>query len=300
MAAVFNHFEQNILPNSLKQSYAHIKFIGASNSLFDNESKRFFFKNMLRVYPFSWYFLAKCMIKMTQYSFIVNNYHPKAIITSNEYSFTSSFITAWCACFGVEHINVMHGEKAYDIRDSFFKFNCCFVWHEYYEKLFISLKADKAQFITELPPALILNVENNSAKQIYDFTYYEGFRDKKQLLKTAKLLYKLKNMGYTVAYRRHPRDCGSFSKELFKNLSQEDPKTVSLEASLSATKHAVATHSTVLYQAYLNGVSVVIDDLSNPRFYNHILEANYIMTNLKHERLSDYLGAKTDSGEGYK
>ena len=66
-------------------------------------------------------FSLKVTIKVAGYSFMITKYQSKAIVVHNEYSFTSSILTAYCETRNVLHINVMHGEKMYYIRDSYFR-----------------------------------------------------------------------------------------------------------------------------------------------------------------------------------
>lgn len=66
---------------------------------------------------------------------MITKYQSKAIVVHNEYSFTSSILTAYCETRNVLHINVMHGEKMYYIRDSYFRYDRCYVWDAYYRDL---------------------------------------------------------------------------------------------------------------------------------------------------------------------
>lgn len=52
---------------------------------------------------------------------------------------------------GVKNINVQHGEKLMFIRDSFFHFDECYVWGDYYVKMFVRMKAEPNQFIVSVP-----------------------------------------------------------------------------------------------------------------------------------------------------
>ena len=82
------------------------------------------------------------MVKLAMYRYQYEVYHPKAMIVDEEYSYTSSFLTEYCHRLGVEHIDIMHGEKLYFIRDTFFCFDRCYVWDGYYRDLFCQLRAE--------------------------------------------------------------------------------------------------------------------------------------------------------------
>ena len=100
----------DIIPDSLKQEFDQIY----ENYLIDNvylnrEDKKFILEHLKKYYHKP-YFSLKCTIKIGIYSKVIEQYNPKAIITNNEYSFTSSLLTEYCRFKKVEHINVMHGE----------------------------------------------------------------------------------------------------------------------------------------------------------------------------------------------
>ena len=174
--------------------------------------------------------------------------------------------------------------------DSFFRFNKCYVWDEYYKKLFTELRADNSQFVIEVPPSLSF-ASNIDAEKSIDFTYYLGIENQKEIKKIISSLSKLVEEGYRIAIRPHPRYS---DMELFRNISNgielEDCKSLSIEESLERTKNAISFFSTVLNQAYYNQVGVVIDDVTKPEQYNKLHEVGYIMLNKKHKLLSSLIG----------
>ena len=144
---------ENILPKSLKKRYKAIESNPVEGTLLTAKDKKFI-KGIICRYPFSWQFILKCLIKIGRYSFAIEEYSPEAIAVCAEYSFTSSVLTAYCKQRNIKHIDVMHGEKMYYMRDSFFKFDECYIWDEYYGKILASMKADKNQFVVEVPASL--------------------------------------------------------------------------------------------------------------------------------------------------
>ena len=78
---------------------------------------------------------------------IFNEYTPKDLYVSAEYSFTSSILTAYCERNRVRHINVMHGEKTFFIREAFSRFHIFYVWDDFYIKLFHQLRANRTEYV---------------------------------------------------------------------------------------------------------------------------------------------------------
>ncbi len=290
--AVFisNDLPHNILPNEINIDFPNIIYSKILDGfLFTKYDLKFFF-NLVKRHPFSWYFLFKCLIKIATYRFQINSYNPKAILTYSEYSFTSSILTNYCESLHLSHINVMHGEKIYYIRDSFFRFTKFYVWDIFYINLFKKLRADKNIFYISVPPSLKFNINYGEAKVKFDFKYFLAAENKKQLIVINNILSQLQQKGFIIAVRPHPRYSNyNELKMIFRNIKIENLNEVNIEESICTTKNAVALFSTVLNQCYWNNVNVVIDDISNILFYKKLKELNYFMLNKPHRLLSEYL-----------
>lgn len=281
---------ENILPDDVRKEYPNLIIYERSSRRYGLcSADRSFIKEIWSSNPFSWHFILKSMLKIAMYSYIIDKYKPKAIIVCAEYSFTSSLLTSYCERCGVKHINVMHGEKLYYMRDSYFRFHRCYIWDDFYKKLFIQLKADPNQFIVSMPKSLVF-ADDNSLIKTYDFTYYLANEDLDSLKRISLFLDKLSDRGMKIAVRSHPRYSDeSEIKRIFKRFEIEDPGTLTIEDSLLRTKKAISLFSTVLNQAFHNGVGVVIDDLSNPEFYEKLFQLKYINLSRTHELLSEIL-----------
>lgn len=279
----------SIIPNSLRTIYDYILQIDNKRQRLTHRDKKFFLQIVKR-YPFSWQFLLKCLLKIRFYSFELESHCPKAIIVCNEYSFTSSILTQYCEERNVTHINVMHGEKLYYIRDSFFRFHKCFVWDREYQKLLKELRAEPGQFVVEVPPSLIFT--QKSVVQSFDFTYYLGAENGDSLDRVMNALDDLANKGYKVALRPHPRY--THISEINEKQHQFDVEdtVLTIEQSLLRTKNAISVYSTVLNQAFHNGVNIVIDDVTNSYIFSKLEELNYVMLKKKHYLLSQILEGK--------
>lgn len=279
---------ENILPKSLKNKYNIIESDPVEGTLLTEKDKKFIKKIIYR-YPFSWQFILKCLIKIGRYSFAIEEYSPEAIAVCAEYSFTSSVLTEYCKQRNIKHIDVMHGEKMYYMRDSFFKFDECYIWDEYYGKVLTSMKAEGNQFVVEVPASLKFN-EGLPRIQKYDYTYYLGAESEDVLKKIAKILEKLYENGKRISIRPHPRYSNmDFVKKIFAFANVEDTKKISIEQSLLQSGAAISLYSTVLNQALCNSIPVIIDDMSNPTNFNKLRELGYICLYKEHELLSNVM-----------
>lgn len=281
--------EDTILPESLRGEFAHICQVrDFQNALFLTEEDCSFLRELARRYPAAFYFRFKCMAKLAMYRSLYETYRPKAIIVSEEYSYTSSFLTEYCRRLGVEHINVMHGDKLYYIRDSFFCFDRCYIWDEYYRRLFCALWAEPTQFRVELPPSM-QPWDSQGVEKAVDYTYYLQEEVVPGVYpRIAQALKTLQARGMVVAVRPHPIYTPPEAMQCFEDFLLED-RSISIEQSILRTKCAVSLYSTVLLQASINGVAVVIDDLTAPERFAQLRSLRYIMLDKPHGLLSALL-----------
>lgn len=234
------------------------------------------------------FFIFKIILKMALYSYNMTKNGCGAIITSSEYSFTSSALTAYCEQRKTIHINVMHGEKFYFIRDSFFRFHECYVWDYHYEKLFRKLKCYQNQFIIEWPVKFLrykqpLPLRKGDKKK---FKYYlDGTEVKSEIGLLTNLTMKA---GVVPTFRPHPLHT---SKEILKDLEVpiEDYASVDILHSVLSTDYVCAKYSTVLYEAFLIGKNIVIDDLTQPEKFVMLKDLDYIMFAKPHTLLSNFI-----------
>lgn len=260
--------------------------IGLKMSL--NKEDKKILKYIIKRYPFSWFFILKNLIKIATYSYAIENHNPNVIISSCEYSFSSSLLTYYCEQKNIEHINIMHGEKIFDITDAFCRFSKFYIWDEYYVNLFYDLRANKSLFLVE--NQFLLNKINFNKiitlKKIY-YKFYLAYETKESLSVLHNIVeFFLKN-NLSVKLRPHPTYTNLkmlntyFDDELIENFNDVDIIT-----SILSSKNVIAVGSTVLYLAYLLDVSVIIDDLSNIKRYNYFKNNKYIMFAKKHQLLS--------------
>ena len=281
---------ENIIPDVLRKDAGEIEVVNEKKGSLSNDDKKFIIRLWLK-YPFSFQFIAKCLLKIQYYSYEIQKSHPKNIVVCNEYSFTSSILTKYCEEQGVKHINVMHGEKLYYMRDSFFRFHECYVWDEHYKNLFVQMRAEPTQFVIAVPPSLKFADEKSNFKTI-DFTYYLGAERGLKLRTIVEAMERMRRSGKKVAIRPHPRytDLNEIVK-VASEIELEDCKKMTIEQSLRRTANAVSVYSTVLNQAYNNRIGIVIDDVSDKEKFNLLSERLYVMLKKPHKLLSQMLEA---------
>lgn len=240
-------------------------------------------------YPLSPLFVSKCVFKVAKYFSFITCYNPAAIIVHNEYSYTSSVLTAYCRTYNVRHINAMHGEKLYFIRDSFFEYDECYVWNEHYKKLLVDMRADEKQFIIALPPSI--QIDTNLYRNENDFANYKyylaAYNDTQIRSIVASMQFAKKN-GKSVKYRPHPRYSNI---ELLKKYVRDDeiemPREVTILSSISNLEFAVGSYSTVLLQAYYSGRGVVCDDITYAQNYKQLKGYRWMLADADTIRLSE-------------
>ena len=282
---------KEIIPKSVYGQYPDIVQINDTPLLL-SKTERTWFASVCRRYWRHPYFLLKCYTKVGVYAAIRYLYQPKAIIAYSEFSFTSSVLTDYCEHIGLEHINVLHGEKMLNTRDSFVSYHRFYVWNEGYRDIFIRMRAEERQFVVELPPMLQLQLPEN-IPQIYDITYYAGNLTKEQLGRLLPIFDVLRQEGCRICVRLHPR---FGDKEGLQNIltgfTLEDAAKVPIEESLAKTNSCCAALSTVLYQAINCGKHLIIDDISDPLKYEIMKDLDCQILKYPHQLLSGSSGDK--------
>ena len=244
-----------------------------------------FIREVRRRYPISFYFSFKCMCRVASYSDLIKKYNPKTIFCSAEYSFTSSILTKYCENNNTAHINLMHGEKLFNPREAFSRFTEFYVWDEDYIDIFTALRADKTRYIVNPMKLPDIEIETAFGKCVY----YLQLQTRDQLIKIKETLEKT---GLDYKVRPHPVYDTSATEEIFTKDKIENYKDVDIWESIAKGGLVISIDSTVLYQAYLKGVDIIIDDISNPDLYNELADRGYIMLDKPHRLLSELIKEK--------
>lgn len=277
-----------IIPKELYRRYA-ISIVNISRPSLSVCDLVYLIK-MICFYPLSPYFTLKNTIRIGAYSHAIYCFHPEAIIVHNEPSFTVSMLTHYCSKKRVKHINVMHGEKLFNIRDSYFRFHECYVWSNYYVQLFESLYVEKQQMRLYTPDSLRINTKEYVDLINYcDYKYYLAVYDENEIQGIVQSMKFVKAQGKSVKYRPHPRY--SDVSLLVKYVSEDEiewPHKIDILSSVSNLKYAVGSYSTVLAQAFFSGKGVILDDVTFLSQYNCLKDLGYILSNVGLPTLSQY------------
>ena len=285
----------DLIPKSLKDEY---NIIEGNKKLCFTINDLIFIKSIFQKYPFQWYFLFKCIFKIGIYSYIIKEYKPVAILTNSEYSFTSSILTQYCREQKIKHINYMHGEKIFAIRDSFFEFDLMYIWDEYYINLFNSLYANN-EYVIEVPERF-KSKNNTNRNQFEDeliIKYYLQWEDEIELEKINRVRILLKDE-YKFIVRPHPRYSDTkLIQRIFPTESIESPYDVDIMSSIRNSYAVCSKYSTVFFQAYLQDKVLIIDDISNYKVYDKLKEFDYYIFHKDHSLLSEIVNNIAGDGK---
>lgn len=284
---------KDTIPEELIKNYSNIMYYKADEGeLLTKEDIRWFISNVVAKYPIEFFFQLKILLRLLNYSYMISSFNPVAIATHSEYSCGSSAMTEYCHYRRIKHINYMHGEKLWYIRDSFFCFDKCYIWDMHYKKIFTSLKAVPEQFVIAIPPKFLSPKREgfiiNEAIVESDYCYYLANESHEQIDAIYNCLNILIAAGNKVRVRMHPR-WGDHDYILIKSkeagINIEDAG-VDINQSILKTKNAISLFSTVLFQSHLLNIPIIIDDVSNVEHFRRIKELDYIAFSYPHRLLS--------------
>lgn len=278
---------KEVIPADLQNRYK-ISFFGkAPTGMLRVSDIPFVLSIFVNFFP-DCYFSLKAMAKVSQYSELIRRYKPSCIIAHHEYSFSSSILTTYCNRRQVRHVNVMHGEKLFNIVDSFFHFNECYVWDEHYRSLFVDLRAEPSQFVVAIPQSLTIDIEKYYNPSSWaDYKYYLAEFTEDEIKSIVDSMAFAKRQGKTVKYRFHPR---YYNQDiLYKYVlptEVENPREVSIQESIASCDYTVSSYSTVLFQAYCSGKQVVLDDVTYRYQFERLEDLRYVLIKEGCPRLS--------------
>jgi len=250
---------------------------------------KYFKNNILKKSKKQYYFALKILLKIAIYRYNIEKYSPRMFLVTSEYSWTSSILTEFCEKNKIFHINYMHGDKSYYIRDSFFKFHRCYVWDKHYEEVFCKLKAFKNQFkvIEFLDFIPQINIE---IKEFYNTYYLQIDETEDEIDEIIAILEKLKlKTGFKGKIRCHPE----YTTKKIKNKIPKEmlDEEISIYYSIAKSNYIIAKYSTVLYEAFAmkKGI-IVIDDITEGRErYKCLKELGWISLSKPHLMLSEII-----------
>lgn len=258
-------YDKDLIPKSILKNHKVISMNSKKFNFINNKEVWIFFKFLIKKFTFYFYFIFKLLVKITIYDYFCQKYKPVAIVDNAEFSFTSSIMTAFLEKNNILYINVMHGEKLFYIRDSFFRFSECYVWDKHYIDLFKNLYAYEKQFKIKIPhrhEKFTNNKKYFQGKKMLKY-YWTSEKEKDELLYILNGLNKLQKNGFKIVIRYHPLHKEYFFRYInsyFDNFIIEKPECKDIYNSLLETNYVLATYSTVLSEANMMGKIPVIND----------------------------------------
>ena len=284
----------SMLPESLKKQYDINMDVYYQAGYGLSHSDMIYLIRHASAYLHSPSFVLHVVFKIAAYSNIYYKYKPDVMVCHNEYSYSSSALTDYCRYHQVLHINFMHGERLINIRNAFFEYDKCYVWHEHYKNIYLEMRSGTKpeDFIVELPKALAINVSESFNKDVYsDYKYYmaeNGFDEMKSIVESMR---PFKEKGLTVKFRPHPRYTDqSLLKKLVPPEEIEDPFTTGINTSIASCRYVIGSYSTVLLQAYLCGQGVLVDDVTFKDRIDIQKKAKHLVLSVEGpELLSEYI-----------
>lgn len=239
-----------------------------------------FVTTLLRTHFTSPYFVFKAVLKVASYSYMIKSYNPNIILVHSEYSFCSSLLTYYCESRGIKHINAMHGEKLFYIGYTFFRYSECYAWSEYYINLLKELRAEPDQFEIAVPKSLLIQKEKFVDSTKYStYKYYLQIYTERELESILKSLDFIDNKEVNLKLRPHPRFSDmTLLKKHVPEYMIEYPRDVNIQKSIVNCQYVIGYFSTVLYQGYLNGAKVVLDDVTFKVGNSKLKDHDYILS----------------------
>ncbi len=244
---------------------------------------------LLVKFSFNFSLLSVCLFRVAQASFCIRKYGVNELWTSMEYSCGSGVLTDYCNRKNVKVINYMHGEKILTLRDCFCAFDTFFVWNEHYRNLFENMYSN-SDLVLANPwedQELFFKYEDNRVNKKICY-FFKGFENDSEISILLNVFNKLKNLGYTIVLKDHPRQqkiSGHFIDY------EVIPKDVDFLTIVEDYGFIMAQYSTVLNQGFIFKKNVIIDDLSNGLLVEQLKDRNYFFFTVMNERvfkLSDF------------
>lgn len=255
-------------------------------------SLKLWLKALIR-HPFSFYENFSIFIHLNFINKIFLRYNTKAIITlESENDFTTSLLSNLCEHYNAEYIGIMHGENFVNPLHTNVRFSRFYVWDKHYIKQYIRTGSPEDMFFTYTPKRYKMNLKYENLKNSTYLTYYLQGQDETILKNIRNVLVSISRYGKKCKIRVHPRATDiKLVKKIFMNtdIEIEDYNSISIEKSYSSTKYIVSTFSTVLSEAFENGLYAVLDDITDKNTYNVLKQLMYINIERVPLRLSEIL-----------
>lgn len=204
--------------------------------------------------------LYKCFDALAQTSGALRRFNARYALVYREFDFTSSVLTWYLRRHGLQTYNVMHGDKYYTARDSFFSCDRYYVWHPWYGKLACELRAQIGRAVSFTPERFAKRGGMPSVLCETLFVLPARPVDAREANGWLLAIEASKGVGGTMV-RPHPRSStntkllatiGQMPGIIWSRASEQDVTTA-----IRAVRRVIGYPSTVLIEAQAQGAEVV-------------------------------------------
>lgn len=207
--------------------------------------------------------ILRVIIRIAQYSYVINKYHPQIIANFAEGSCWSSVLTAYCRELKIKHVNIMHGVRYFSSSMAFTEFDTFYVWGEYHLEQFKKMYTSAKEFIIFGNPIhkrlhRIISNSKFSTKRLLIMCEYSLLE--KNLFSLLCSLIEQIPLDWEIACRFHYQEITRsvlFVKRLerktYRKIIEEDPRIISLEDSIKRAKIVVGYFTNALTDAWIAG-----------------------------------------------
>ena len=256
-------------------------------------------KPLIKKYWYHPYLIIWCTRELAKHSAYIEKFNPRStVVYIEERNVATPLIKKLYEQTGRKFISFMHGEYLLRLIQGFMGFSEYYIWDKSYEDMFANtLKCDIDKYVLYKPGKLEKKWNLEAIEPSIYCTYYFSAESKESIKKISSIFKQIEALGKKCKVRPHPRySQWDYINENFPDEMLENPKDVSIEESLGRTKYVVGLATTVLSEAYFEGRTVVIDDISSKEKFDNLERRNFICLRRPHFLLSDLL-AETDKGK---
>lgn len=249
-------------------------------------------KPLINKYWYHPYLIIWCIRELAKHSVYIEKYNPRStVVYIEERNVASPLIKKLYEQTGRKFVSFMHGEYLLRLIQGFMGFSEYYIWDKSYEDMFANmLKCNIDKYVLYKPKKLEKKWNLETIEPSIYCTYYFSAESKESIKGIASLFKRIESSGKRCKVRPHPRySQWDYINDSFPDEMIENPKEISIKESLSRTKYAVGLATTVLSEAYFEGRTVVIDDISSKEKFDNLERRNFICLRRPHFLLSELM-----------
>jgi len=274
----------SFLPDEIHLIYNHQ--IGKSLSL--NQIAQILSDSFKHNCIFEFYYILKIFRGLYIYNSLFSSSNVTKIYVSYEFSFICSHLTYFCSKNNIQHINIMHGDKLFNIRDSYSSFHICYVWDTFYRNLFKHLRSITPEYRLFDVNTICFHTKKNSLKNV-KIIYYLGAESKTEMVNVCVTLSAISDrLNFSkedIFIRPHPR----YSKlsDVISIFNEFSIDLLNDECCIFCNSDIIISKfSSMLIRGYYANKTIFIDDVSDVEYTLQLKRFNYIGFHYKFSTVS--------------